>query len=118
MGTAQKLAMTIAATFRTEPDENGDGRYLVETASERVPRLRVLARLDETPAVRRAAFRASPNCVTCDRQLPDPETGRYVPTADGPRLACRGDCFATAMVRHADEIRIVCAGGSTVGSRR
>lgn len=76
------------------------------------PRFRVLARLDENGSIRRAAFRASPVCLSCGKELHNPDDGRVVPTKQGVRLACAMDCFTKALVEHAEEIRLACAGGS------
>jgi hypothetical protein len=94
---AARVYSIVAANFLAETDENGEARVVVETPEQRVPRLRVLARFGESPYTRRAAFRRSKLCVTCGATLLAPDAGHVVPTSNGDRLACAGNCFAAAM---------------------
>ena len=105
-----------AAVFtHTETDENGEERVIVMRAApsdvtpapaRHVPALRVIARVDETPAVRAKVWRHNPYCCECDARIITASAGAVVPTEEGPRLACRDTCFAPAMQRHQPSLSV------------
>lgn len=114
-------AVPVAA--HVEPDENGAARYVARTLAdvvrdrqltpraEHVPQFRILAIVDEPPALRRRAFAANPFCCQCDERLDSPDAGGIVPTDEGPRLAHRDSCYAAAMNRHQPELALRAALG-------
>lgn len=86
-----------------EVDENGNPRVVARGAvirrgrgdmfayqrATRVPRLRILAVVDETAGLRQNVFAANPFCCRCDTRLTTADAGGVVTTVDGLRLACR-----------------------------
>jgi hypothetical protein len=108
-----------------EVDENGNPRVVTRGAVLRrvkgdlfayqrattMPRLRILAVVDETVGLRLHAFKANPYCCRCDARLVSVDAGAVVTTADGLRLACRETCFAEAVLEHQPDRAIVAALG-------
>lgn len=118
---------TIAAVG--EVDENGNPRVVAQGAAlrrvkgdafayqraTRIPKLRVIAVVDETRGMRINVFKANAFCVQCDSRLSNADAGGVVTTADGLRLACRETCFADAVFAHQPDRAIAIALGRIGG---